>query len=133
MNVMGLHRYLMYISKPLGSFGPLASKQLPHCLPSCPSCLCGFRLAAHKIKGATRGQVPVVAPLILRTLVCLSAFQFPFDRVADQFIAVLEVELGLDVFAVCFDGLGAQVQSLGYLTRAQALTDQLEHLQLTIG
>lgn len=77
--------------------------------------------------------MPVVAPLILRTLVCLSAFQFPFDRVADQFIAVLEVELGLDVFAVCFDGLGAQVQSLGYLTRAQALTDQLEHLQLTIG
>src|SRR5258705_3449065 len=56
----------------------------------------------------------------------------PLRRALGQFGSCLEAQLVLDVLAVGFDRLDAQVQGVGDLACAPALTDQPEHLQLAV-
>ena len=50
----------------------------------------------------------------------------PIEGVVDQFGSAFQAELALDVFAVGFDGLDAQVQFVSNLARAMPLADQVD-------
>ncbi len=57
----------------------------------------------------------------------------PLDRMAKQFRCVLQFELALDVLAMRFDGLDAQVKIFGDLAGRCSVSDHFEDLQFPIG
>src|SRR3989442_3725101 len=72
------------------------------------------------------------SPITERARSAAAAGLNPLRCALGQFGSCLEAQLVLDVLAVGFDGLDAQVQGVGDLARAPALTDQPEHLQLAV-
>ena len=56
----------------------------------------------------------------------------PPDRLADEGGGVRQLEFFLDVEAMDFDRLHAQMEMLGNLARPPALADQLEDLEFAI-
>src|SRR5687768_17773198 len=71
-----------------------------------------------------RAQPPEVSALLLCD---------PIDGEPDHFSAILEAELFLDVSAMGFDGLDAEMKLVGDFASAEATAEKLKHLEFAIG
>ena len=62
----------------------------------------------------------------------LPVLQHPLRRFPLQFSGILQVELLLDLVAVCFNRVGAEVEAVGNRASRVAVADELKDFQLAV-
>src|SRR5688572_774653 len=94
----------------------------------CAGGACGFHYVGDEMKSMQESQAPKHRRSFKRRIP--EALDIaPLNGVLNQLRGVIEVELLLDMCAMGFDRLYAQVKLLGDLSRALALADHVEYFQ----